>query len=685
MSTGTPRRRLRNYMIFFFVPLTVVPLIALGVLATYLIKDAFNKQIAQRARPELSAFQRNVEFLQRKMISDANNISKDEELRLGLLSKDSDVMNAFAGSNIYRSHFEKLKVFDVAGRLLQEVNQDVSSKWRTLVEELNKDGDGRGPSNESMASDMFLGGVFEDEKQKQFSKSFRSFLSDEGAWDSNSSDPEERYLEISFFRKVLSKKGQHLGYIQGQSRIDQKKLQLLAKLQGVELTLLDPSLNVISASDVSLENLFRSSRSQWSSSVSRWWNAEFKEEPYSFYFSKVKLLSVGEPTWVSVGISMVGLLSLQRQIFWSITVFVLLVALICCFVVIGVSNRITKPISDMVNAVDDIKAGRWVNPVKGDSSTEIGYLIKRFNDMASSVQVTKRMLENKLQELAQAHSELKQTQNQLVHSAKMSSLGQLVAGVAHELNNPIAFIYSNMTQMKQYMRSLDELDSLLKKDNEIEDSKRVELLKKKLSEIDWDFLKEDMEDIVQSCLEGSVRVKDIVLGLRNFSRSDQSQFIACDLNQCLKETAKLLRGQIKNTAELHWDLCSDSLVHASVSQVNQVFMNLIANAVQAVDKNGNIWISTTDLEDRVKICIRDDGAGISKQSLDKIFDPFYTTKKVGEGTGLGLSIVYGIIQRHRGSIEVKSVTQPRQGHGTEFVITLFRRLEADGDGSEMAS
>jgi len=194
-----------------------------------------------------------------------------------------------------------------------------------------------------------------------------------------------------------------------------------------------------------------------------------------------------------------------------------------------------------------------------------------------------------------------------------------------------------------------------------------------------------MDEIVQSCLEGSVRVKDIVLGLRNFSRADREAMEDCDLNHCLRDTVKLLRGQLKNKAELHWDLCADAIVRANNSQINQVFMNLIANAAQSIEKSGNIWIDSEELDDKVRVRIRDDGKGISKKHIDKIFDPFYTTKKVGEGTGLGLSIVYGIIQRHGGRIEVKSLTEEDGSSGTEFVITLSRIPNIDEKSTEKVS
>jgi signal transduction histidine kinase len=165
------------------------------------------------------------------------------------------------------------------------------------------------------------------------------------------------------------------------------------------------------------------------------------------------------------------------------------------------------------------------------------------------------------------------------------------------------------------------------------------------------------------------------LGLRSFSRSDKGEVVEADINMALRNTAKLLASQIKNRVNLHWDLCEGLVLRCNLAQLNQVFMNLMANALQAIEGRGNVWIRTyTETHEgngeQLIVSIRDDGRGIGRESVDKIFDPFFTTKKVGEGTGLGLSIVYGIVERHHGKIQVRSVQAPEPEHGTEFVVIL---------------
>lgn len=252
-------------------------------------------------------------------------------------------------------------------------------------------------------------------------------------------------------------------------------------------------------------------------------------------------------------------------------------------------------------------------------------------------------LEQKNAELEKLYTDLKATQAQLIQSEKMSSLGQLVAGVAHELNNPIGFIYANMIQLRSYTTALKSSD------------KQAELPSS-----------EDIDQIVAESIEGSRRVRDIVENLRNFSRLDEAEFKSADIHQGLDSTLMLLNNELKNRITVHKNYGTIEPFPCLPGYLNQVFMNLLINAAQAIDGQGNIWITTRATQDKAVISIRDDGRGIPESIQAKIFDPFFTSKDVGEGTGLGLSISYGIIERHGGGLEVKSVG----GEGSEFIITL---------------
>jgi two-component system NtrC family sensor kinase len=247
----------------------------------------------------------------------------------------------------------------------------------------------------------------------------------------------------------------------------------------------------------------------------------------------------------------------------------------------------------------------------------------------------------------------------------MVSLGQLVAGVAHELNNPIGFIYSNMTHLKDYSERLIALAEIAEKEPH-----RIHQAKE---DFEYDYIVKDLPKLIASCEDGARRTRDIVLGLRNFSRLEEAKLTEIDLRTSLETTLNLLQGEIKNRIRVHKAYEPVPTIHCYASQINQVFMNILSNAVQAIEGEGEIWISTVTVKDpktkgngKVQVSIQDTGKGMKPETLEKIFDPFFTTKGIGQGTGLGLSISYGIIHNHGGEIQVRSEV----GVGTEFVIVL---------------
>lgn len=270
--------------------------------------------------------------------------------------------------------------------------------------------------------------------------------------------------------------------------------------------------------------------------------------------------------------------------------------------------------------------------------------------------------------LKKLYQDLKDTQTQLVQSEKMASLGQLVAGVAHELNNPISYIYANMKELDSYTVAIRHLLEVLKRDfdtADFQDKLRKTLLELK-DKYDLDFIQKDIETLIEESIEGSQRVKTVVQNLRNFSRLDEAKFKEVDLHEGLESTLLLLNNEIKNRIEVHKNYGKIPKVSCNPGNINQVFMNILLNAVQAIEGEGNIWITTRQINDQLEIKIEDDGKGIPKKNLNKIFDPFFTTKPVGRGTGLGLSISYNIIKNHGGEIEVESSS----GKKTKFSIRL---------------
>ena len=256
-------------------------------------------------------------------------------------------------------------------------------------------------------------------------------------------------------------------------------------------------------------------------------------------------------------------------------------------------------------------------------------------------------LEKKNRNLEELYNELKETQAQLIQSEKMSSLGQLVAGVAHELNNPIGYLYANMKELQKYIKLLKQGET-----NKIE--------------VKPEYLQDDITQVIKESIEGSERVKTIVENLRKFSRLDEAEFKYADIHEGLDSTIMLVKKELGDRIKLHRNYANIPPISCMPGQLNQVFLNLLLNAIQAIDGDGNIWITTSANENDVTIEFKDDGRGIPKKNIDKVFEPFYTTKPIGMGTGLGLSISYGIVSEHGGSIKVKS----KKTTGTTFIIKL---------------
>ena len=285
------------------------------------------------------------------------------------------------------------------------------------------------------------------------------------------------------------------------------------------------------------------------------------------------------------------------------------------------------------------------------------------------VQYQKRENE-RLEEMVSARTkELQQTQSQLIQSEKMASLGVLTAGIAHEINNPVNFIYAGINSLKD---NLDDIHKVLEAYEKLEPKNtRIKLseindLKK---EVEFDKLIEYVDRSALSVLKGAERTSEIVKGLKSFSRIDDDQQIPSDINQILEDTLLLLKNQYKDRIVITKNFTENAWVECSPGKINQVFVNVISNSIQAIKGQGEISITTETVKSDdvlfLKISIKDTGSGISKEEQKRIFEPFYTTKEVGEGTGLGLSISHSIIKDHGGHIEVRSTL----GKGT--VIGIF--------------
>jgi two-component system NtrC family sensor kinase len=279
----------------------------------------------------------------------------------------------------------------------------------------------------------------------------------------------------------------------------------------------------------------------------------------------------------------------------------------------------------------------------------------------------KQDLERRNAELARRKTELERLQAQIVHSEKMASLGQLAAGVAHELNNPAGFIYGNMDFLGEAVNAVERLLTLYDSAH-LSEATRAQVAALK-EEIDYENTVSDLRSMIMDCREGADRIRSVVQNLRTFSRLDEAEFKQVDLHEGIDSTVRLLsRYYSGGRIELVREYGELPLVDCYAGQLNQVWMNLLANAAQAVEQSGGgrVVIQTYVERETVMVAITDDGVGIAPEHVRKIFDPFFTTKPVGEGTGLGLSVTYSIVERHGGFLRVRS----RPGQGTTFVVGL---------------
>ncbi|HEY5885930.1 MAG TPA: ATP-binding protein [Pyrinomonadaceae bacterium] len=277
----------------------------------------------------------------------------------------------------------------------------------------------------------------------------------------------------------------------------------------------------------------------------------------------------------------------------------------------------------------------------------------------------KASLEQQNIELARRKEALERLQAQLVQTEKMASLGQLAAGVAHELNNPAGFVYGNMDLLKDYLGHLQKLLAAYEAISLPADlAVGINAVKK---QIGYDRLLGDLDSIISDCREGSERICDVVKNLRLFSRLDEAEVKEIDIHGGIDSTIRLLSRYFSTgNVTVHRDFGDLPRVSCYAGQLNEVWLNLLVNAAQAISGDGQVRIKTSCEGDWIMVTISDTGKGISDQDRSRIFDPFFTTKPVGEGTGLGLSITYGIIERHHGTITVDS----KLGKGTTFTIRI---------------
>ncbi|MCP5153009.1 MAG: HAMP domain-containing protein [Ectothiorhodospiraceae bacterium] len=369
---------------------------------------------------------------------------------------------------------------------------------------------------------------------------------------------------------------------------------------------------------------------------------------------------------------------------------------------------LTRQLSALERAAARVADGDLETMVAVRSSDEVGRVAEAFNAMMAHLRHAEAAGSAHQRELAElnadlearvarrtarldaanadlraANRELEQAQAQLLQSEKMASVGQLAAGVAHEINNPVGFVSSNIDTLARYTHELVGLVHVYREHEQAlaRDDAVAARLRTAREQVDLDYLEEDLQTLLGETREGIDRVRGIVSDLRDFSHADSGVWQETDLHAGLDSTLNVARNEIKYRATVVREYGELPLVECIQSQLNQVFMNMLVNAAQAMEVPGTITVRTSAHAEEVCVEIEDDGPGISPEVQRRIFDPFFTTKPVGKGTGLGLSVSFGIVARHGGRIEVDS----RLGRGTRFSIWLPIRKPVDGDTERSAA
>jgi len=372
------------------------------------------------------------------------------------------------------------------------------------------------------------------------------------------------------------------------------------------------------------------------------------------------------------------------------TLILCIIALVVTLIVgIKASSWIVRPIESLSASLNQVTQGNLDQSIIVAGNGELRTLATNFNQMIATVRSSRSNLQDYNQQLETTLEELKTTQLQLVQNEKMSSLGQLVAGVAHEINNPVNFIAGNISYAQSYVEDILLVISIYQKyHSDIADKVAGEMNDQ---DIDLEFIQEDLLKVLTSMKTGTDRIQAIVKSLRNFSRLDEAEVKDVDIHEGIDSTLLILQSRFQGKGSCPAiEVCKYygnlPLIECYPGQLNQVFMNLLVNAIDAleekfsqqdpqnIDKNNRpkITITTSVLdEQKISIKIADNAGGMPETIQGRIFDPFFTTKPIGKGTGLGLAISYKIItETHQGNLECIS----QSSHGTEFIITLLKRL-----------
>ncbi len=390
----------------------------------------------------------------------------------------------------------------------------------------------------------------------------------------------------------------------------------------------------------------------------------YSEDPLIQKFNQLprRLSPLAKDAQVALTLSQQQLTKVERRSHWVIVWSFALSTLLAGAIAYFINRAVTQPIQRLtVTARDSIQSANFDLQVPVTTEDEIGILTVAFNEYIHGV---KQLLQ-----------ERQETERQLIQSEKLSSLGQLVAGIAHEINNPINFIYGNLGHLERYNQDLFHLISALEQKLKVSPEITLDDIDRIKETIEFNFIKDDLPKVLGSLALGAERIQTIVKGLRTFSRLNEVEMKTVNIHDEIENTLLILQHRSKTVPGLHIRRDYDKFpyVECYSGELNQVFMNILTNSIDALEgdppEHPQITIQTRHIlsKDAVVICIKDNGPGIPENIQNKIFNPFFTTKEVGKGTGLGMSISHQIItERHQGTLNCHSTL----GKGAEFIIEI---------------
>lgn len=622
----TPKKSLQALLTMWFLLFSVVPTAFVTGYSLVQFEDSFDAEVHRRLESNFRELSKTFQDIEGYLLNYGKLHATDADFIYDISTNNPAKVRKVIQQWMRNYSANQISTFDRDGKLIVAVGKNAEGAVESI------------PSLER--GDVYLAKTLLEKFENQNQFIFRDLHPKRG-------------LELIVYSKAVMSNGRLAGYLEEIFSINENYINTLKKRLGLDVIIYNSDIDPIISTHEDLmftqKNLLKDNLANAGSS--------FFEIPArgSSFGLFIKPLTDDKTVYLGLATSREDVKDITRGINKAVFSVMALVIVLIIVVLFSVSNVIVKPLKNLVKAAKKIEEGE-VAQVPIETETEVGLLTMSFNNMSRKISQAQKELKNKIDELEKANREIQETQGQLIQSAKMVSLGQLVAGVAHELNNPIGFIYSNMNHLREYSEKLVKLVETAENN-----PKNLHEVKK---ETDYDYIVDDMPKLIKSCEDGARRVRDIVVDLRNFSRADEAEKRDYDLEEGLDNTLHLLAGEYKNRIQVHKNYSGIPKIKCYANQINQAFMNILSNAIQAVESKGEIWVSTKKTNSEILISIRDSGKGIPEKIKDKIFDPFFTTKNVGQGTGLGLSITYGIIQRHNGDIEVKS----KDGEGTEFIL-----------------